>query len=103
MPPIAPRAGRAILLFSASSPTRSSRFSSRPTRKKNTAIKPSLTQSSSGLAISNGPMRTCTGSSTKYLYSAARGELAAIIASSIAPTSRMPPADSDWMNSRQCR
>ena len=49
----------------ASWPLSASRLISSATSRKNTAIRPSLIHSSSGLAISNAPTRTCTGSARK--------------------------------------
>ena len=53
--------GRVTRAGSDSSPRSTSRLSSRPTRKKNSAIRPSLTQSSSGLSISSAPTWMWTG------------------------------------------
>ena len=61
MPPIAPTPGRIIFRLSESSPSISSLFNSRPTRKKNIAINPSLIQSNNGFAISKAPIRISTG------------------------------------------
>ena len=63
MPPMAPTAGSRMLPGFDSSPSMSSRLSSRPTRKRKIAIRPSLTHSSRGLAICSGPTRISTGMS----------------------------------------
>ncbi len=61
MPPAAAMTGSAACFAVDSSPTISSRLISRPTRKKKTAIKPSLIHSSSGLSIIRAPTPTVTG------------------------------------------
>ena len=60
MPPSAATIGSTAWERSASSPLTNSRLISRPTRKKNTAIHRSFTQTSSGLASTSQspPMRT---------------------------------------------
>jgi hypothetical protein len=61
IPPTAAMAGSTACDGFASAPSSASRFNSRPTRKKNTAINPSLIHSNSGLKISNSPKRIATG------------------------------------------
>ncbi len=61
LPPTAPAAGNAVCDRDDSSPSRNSRLISSPTRKKKTAISPSLTQSSSGLESERAPTCTTTG------------------------------------------
>jgi len=58
MPPTAATAGRTICAGLESSPSITSRLSSRPTRKKKAAMSPSLIHSSSGLSIANSPTLT---------------------------------------------
>ena len=94
MPPTAPMPGRMMLRGLASSPSRSSRFSSRPMRKKKMAIRPSLIQSSSGLERRNSPRPTINGRLRNSEYSFSRGELAIIRARTVASISRIPPAAS---------
>ena len=67
IPPIAPNPGRIILRRSESSPSKNSRLSSRPTNRKNTAIKPSLTHINKGFASARAPTCTTTGVSINKL------------------------------------
>jgi len=100
MPPRAPAAGSASVGRLDSWPSATSRLISRPTSRKNTAIRPSLIQSSSGLASASAPIRTSTGVSHRAPYQARNGELASSIASTPAPTRTIPPAASSARNSR---
>ncbi len=61
MPPTAAIAGREARSREDSSPSSTSRLISNATRRKKTAISPSLIQSSKVLAISRAPKRTATG------------------------------------------
>jgi hypothetical protein len=61
IPPSAAATDSAAFLGSASSPTVTSRLISRPTRKKKTAIRPSLIHSRSGLEMPKPPTSTVTG------------------------------------------
>jgi hypothetical protein len=65
MPPTAAIAGSIARRTLESSPFSSSRLISRPTRKKNTAISPSLIHSSNGLSSASTPTRTLTGVSSR--------------------------------------
>jgi len=65
MPPTAAMPGRAALSMLDSSPSRTSRFTSSPTRRKKIAIRPSLIHSSSGLWSFSSPTATVTGVSRK--------------------------------------
>ena len=67
MPPIAANTGRLACDHELSCPVRTSRFTSRPTRKKKTAISPSLTQCSSDLSMPNSPMLMATGTCQSVL------------------------------------
>ena len=62
MPPIAAAKGRAICAAVDSSPCITSRFTSRPTNKKKTAISPSSIHKCNGFPNSKAPTRICTGS-----------------------------------------
>ena len=80
-----------------SSPTSSSRLISRPTSRKNTAIRPSFTQCWSGerqRVRDRG--RRPGGSARRRATSWAHGELAAASATSAATSSTTPPAASVW-------
>ena len=94
MPPAAASAGKVAWATVDSSPRTSSRLISSPTRKKNTAIRPSLIHSSSGLSSASGPTRTPTGVSRNRLYSQDSGELSISSAASAAAISTSPPAAS---------
>ena len=94
IPPTAPMAGSMTLAGRDSSPSRISRLSSRPTRKKKIAMSPSFTHRNSGLAICSAPIRISTGVSMNSWYSPAAPVLAAIIARTAVAISTMPPADS---------
>ena len=61
MPPSAAATGIAALAGLDKPPSSNSRLISRPTKKKNTAIRPSLTHNSRGLAICSEPAWTATG------------------------------------------
>ena len=64
IPPIAATSGSEAWFQLDSWPSTTSRFTSSPTRKKNTAISPSLIHSSSGLSIAKLPTATLTGVSS---------------------------------------
>jgi hypothetical protein len=65
MPPIAATVGSAAWPKLDSSPCSNSRLISSPTRKKNTAIRPSLIHSSRGFSSPSAPMRMPTGVSNQ--------------------------------------
>ncbi|MNN57931.1 hypothetical protein D3C81_1729460 [compost metagenome] len=56
MPPMAAAPGRTICDGLDSCPSRTSRLTSSPINRKNSAIRPSLIHNSSGLAIFNAPI-----------------------------------------------
>jgi len=61
MPPTAAKTGRALWFHVESRPSRISRLISRPTKKKKTAISPSLIHSSKGFSMPPAPTWTTTG------------------------------------------
>ncbi len=91
MPPSAAITGRAAWRGSASSPTSSSRLSSRPTTKKKNAIRPSLIQWCRDISRRQLPMPMLTGSRTSCQYASARLLLARTRAATVAANSRRPP------------
>ncbi|MCY1179905.1 hypothetical protein D9M73_203240 [compost metagenome] len=76
-------------------PSRTSRFTSRPISRKNSAIRPSLIHSSKGLAIFSAPIWATTGVSSRPLYSHDSGELLMIRARTAAAISNRPLAASN--------
>ncbi len=100
MPPAAPNAGSAIWERFESSPSSTSRLISRPTRKKKTAMRPSLIQRIRGFASLNRPIRISTGVSRKAWYSPSARVFAKMSAATAAITSTIPPADSRRTKSR---
>jgi hypothetical protein len=97
IPPIAATAGNAARLGSLSSPTASSRFTSRPTTKKKTAISPSLTQWRSECFTTTSPTPIWSGIFQNASKLSARGEFATATATKVAPRSTAPPAASTCM------
>ena len=96
IPPSAAATGSVTARRSRSSPVTISRLISRPTTKKNTAIRPSSTrarQSSCSPATSNGSSR-CQNEAQPSRH----GELASTRLTTVAISSTMPPADSTWTN-----
>ncbi len=91
---MAPAAGSTISFGLESSPSQTSRFSSNPTWKKKTAIKPSFIHNNRGLSMAQLPAEICTGRLTSWSYNVSRGELAIMRASIVAAISSMPGAAS---------
>ena len=103
MPPIAAMPGNSNCAGERNSPTNNSRFNSRPTRKKKTAIRPSLIQSSSGFSSCKLPSRMSSSTCSSPLYSDCSGELLISSASAAAATSNKPDAASKAKNWRMTR
>ena len=85
-PAIAATIGTAARRRSVSSPMVSSRLTSRPTAKKNNAIKPSLTQCLRSSTSSYGPSSTPASRCQNASYVDPIGEFTQMIASSVAAT-----------------
>ena len=95
MPPTAAAPGRTICDGFDSCPSSTSRFTSRPISRKNSAISPSFIHNSSGLAIFNAPICATTGVSSRPVYSHDSGELLMIRARMAAAINSRPLAASN--------
>lgn len=86
----------------ASDPCISSRLTSRPTNRKNTAISASFIHNSMFLLISSEPTRSWTGVSRKSWYHPLVAPLLAIIIARIAAMIRIMPPEASLLKNR-CR
>jgi hypothetical protein len=100
MPPTAAITGNASFLGSRSSPTVISRLISSPTTRKNSVIRPSLTQCCRSCSIERLPMSMVATVPQSRSYEAANGEFTHTKATNAAARSRMLDASSVLRNSR---
>src|SRR3954454_984175 len=100
IPPSAATTGIATRERSRSWPRSSSRLASRPTTRKNSVIRPWLTQSRRSIAIAWSPTRIDSTVRQNDSYESDHGEFAHTSAATVAPSSAAAPAVSVLRKSR---